>query len=87
MASFPIAKKIQSPLLQGIVRDHDDHSEAATMRSTGGAVVEEGDPEDKVRSWFVEYKCDVCGELVYEYDIDTHDLVSQALAQNGIRAT
>ncbi len=80
---FDVKKRIHSLALLGIERDHDDHRGAATMRSTGD-LVQIFEPEDDARSWFVEYKCDVCGELVEEWNADTHDLGRQALKDAGI---
>jgi hypothetical protein len=81
---MPLSKKrIESPLLKGIVEDHDDHREAAPMRSTGGLVHEEGLPDDLI-FWWVEYLCDVCNEHVHMYSIDTHERVYEVLVQAGI---
>ena len=76
-------KRIHSKLLEGVVKDHDDHSEKAPMRSTGDIVLL-FDGEENARNWFVEYKCDICGAKVREWHADTHDLVRQALRENGI---
>lgn len=54
------------------------------MRSTGRVALRENFPEGEVDSWYVEYKCDVCGELIHMYSVDTHDLVRQILIANKI---
>ncbi|MGC4088514.1 MAG: hypothetical protein QM756_11580 [Polyangiaceae bacterium] len=76
-------KTIVSPLFDGITKDHDDHSSAATMRATGTLIHVRGE-EDNARNWFVEFKCDVCKQLVVEWHADLHDIVRQALKQAGI---
>lgn len=81
---FTIAKTVQSPLMQGIVRDHDDHSEAAPMRSTGNLVLLEGYDETDAHNWAVEFRCDVCQQLVRSGYADLHDNVRAALKQLGI---
>jgi hypothetical protein len=78
------SKFIDAPLLRNIVEDHDDHPGAAPMRSTGRLALDDWFPEGEVESWFVEYKCDVCGSLVYVYSADLHDEIRQTLVEKGI---
>ncbi|MGC4088515.1 MAG: hypothetical protein QM756_11585 [Polyangiaceae bacterium] len=69
----------------GITKDHDDHSGAAIMRATGDLVFHPEDGEESdARNWFVEFKCDVCGQRAQEWHADLHDIVRQALKQAGI---
>jgi hypothetical protein len=72
---------LESRLLLGFVEDHDYHREAAPMRSTGRLLQDDWFPEDEVESWFVEYKCDVCGDLVYVYGPQTHERAYEVLVQ------
>ncbi|MGC4088516.1 MAG: hypothetical protein QM756_11590 [Polyangiaceae bacterium] len=78
-------KTISSPLFAEITKDHDDHRGAATMRATGNLIFhsQDGDERD-AHNWRVEFKCDVCRELVEEWHADLHDIIRQALKQAGI---
>jgi hypothetical protein len=76
-------RRIQSDTVKGIVKEHDDHSGSAPMTSTGALLhmfKEEGNP----RNWFMEFKCSVCGQAVIIRHVDLHDLIRQALKEQGI---
>lgn len=82
---MPIGARFEAPRLAGITRDHDDDRYAAPMRGTG-AVVQMFDDDSRLetKSWGVEYRCDVCKEIVIQMDTDVLDLVREALRANGI---
>jgi hypothetical protein len=74
--------------LKGITERHDAHRRsAASMRSTGyvafRAIIEEEVDFTALFEWLIEYKCDVCHELVYESDPEHYDLVLAALKESG----
>jgi hypothetical protein len=75
--------KIKSQFLIGITKDHNADREDAPMYSTGNLVFD-GECETDPRSWYIEYKCSVCNELVYQGNPDLFDLVRAALKENGI---
>ena len=82
---MPKGTRFEAPRLAGITRDHDDHSGAATMRGTGAVVQMRGDERRlKTKSWGVEYRCDVCKEIVVQMDTDVLDLIREALRANGL---
>lgn len=78
-----IPRRIHSKQLEGLVEDHGDHREQAPMHSTGDLVLIFGEAED-ARNWFVEFRCDICKELVHEWHADLQDLIWGALKENGI---
>jgi hypothetical protein len=80
-----IGTRIEAPMLASLTRDHDDHVGPATMRGTGAAVLISTN-FGRARSWGVEYKCDVCGEIIVQMDTDSLDLVRTALRAQGIEA-
>jgi hypothetical protein len=74
--------------LKGITERHDAHRRsAAPMHGTGFLafypLIEGKVDFTRLFEWSVEYKCDVCHELVYESDPKYYDLVRAALKQNG----
>lgn len=80
---FEEKKRIKSDHLKGIVKLHEDHRGVATMNSTGQAILVFED-ETNPRYWQVEFKCEVCGELVHAWYADINDLIRLALKDNGI---
>ena len=70
-------RKIQSRQLLGITKNDDDHRVKADMHSTGAMLLPPGgDPADS-RDWSIEYKCDVCHELIQMWSADTNDLIRE----------
>lgn len=84
---MPRGTRFEALSLAGITRDHDDHSGAAPMRSTGAIVQMSGDERRlKAKAWGIEYKCDVCGAIVVQMNTEYLDLVREVLHANGIAA-
>ncbi len=81
----PKGTRFEAPRLARLTRDHDDHSGAATMRGTGAVVQMSGDHMRLItKAWGVEYRCDVCKEIVVQMDTDVLDLIREALRANGL---
>ncbi len=82
---MPIGTRFEAPRLAGITREHDDHSGAATMRGTGAVVQILSDEKRlKTKAWGVEYRCDVCEEIIVQMDTDVLGLIREALRAKGI---
>jgi hypothetical protein len=74
--------------LKGIKEVHDAHRKsAAPMYSTGylafRPIVEEEVDFTSLFEWYIEYKCEVCHELVYESAPEYYDIVRDALKESG----
>lgn len=54
------------------------------MHSTGKLLLPEGDDETDAHNWFVEFRCDVCQEVVQRSYADLLDDVRAALKELGI---
>jgi hypothetical protein len=76
---------ITSSKLQGLTREHEDHKFGADMHSTGRLVMSQvGGPPDRLLSWRIEYKCEVCNQLSLETHVEDWDLIREVLKDNGI---
>ncbi len=81
-----VRKRIHSQLLVGVEKDHDDHRGAAPMHGTGDLVLFGDDDETDAHNWYVEFRCDVCNQIVHSGYADLLDIVRQALKEAGIIA-
>jgi len=74
--------------LKGIDDWHDVHfGSAAPMHSTGyvafRAIIEDEVDFTELFEWLIEYRCDVCHELVYASSPRHYDIVRAALKEAG----
>jgi hypothetical protein len=74
--------------LKGIKEVHDAHRRsAAPMYSTGylsfSPIIESRVDFTRLLEWYIEYKCEVCHELVYESAPRHYDIVRAALKESG----
>ena len=77
-------RRIQSRHLLGVTKNHDDDRTKADAHSTGAMLLHCGRDPANSRTWYIEYKCEFCGQLLEMWHADTNDLIREALKDNGL---